>query len=182
MLTPRHPHRCPPGPGAQARRRARGLTLIELMITVVVLAIGLALAAPSFTQQLANYRLRTASEGIINGLNYARAEAVRRNSPVSFTLSANGSGWTVAQVTPATTLQSRADGDTSGITATSTTSSRSVTFNATGFVDGSATRMSQINLSSTASNSETRRIDIFGGGLIRVCDPAITATGDPRRC
>ncbi len=164
------------------RQAARGLTLIELMITIAVLAVGLALAAPAFTQQLANYRLRTASESIINGLNYARAEAVRRNSPVSFTLTNTGSGWTVAQVNPATTLQQRAAGDSPGITATSTTSSRAVIFTATGFVDGSGTRMSQIDLASSAANSETRRIDIFGGGLIRVCDPSVTATGDPRRC
>lgn len=159
-----------------------GLTLIELMVTVVVLAVGLSLAAPSFTQQIGNYRLRTASESIINGLNYARAEAVRRNSPVSFTLDASGSGWAVAQVSPATALQSRANGDSPGITATSTTASRAVTFTATGFVDNSGTRMSQINLSSSAANTDTRRIDIFGGGLIRVCDPAVTTAGDPRRC
>ncbi|RVU47819.1 GspH/FimT family pseudopilin [Rubrivivax rivuli] len=170
--------RCSPG----HRQAARGLTLIELMITIAVLAIGLALAAPTFTQQIANYRLRTASESIINGLNYARAEAVRRNSPVSFTLSDTGSGWTVAQVSPATTLQQRAAGDSPGVSATSTTASRAVTFTATGFVDGSGTRMSQINLASSAANTETRRIDIFGGGLIRACDPAVTAAGDPRRC
>lgn len=161
---------------------ARGLTLIELMITVAVLAIGLALAAPAFTQQLANYRLRAAAESIINGLNYARAEAVRRNAPVSFTLSDTGSGWTVAMLSPATTLQSRAAGETPDVTAASTTASRAVTFTATGFVDGSGTRMSQIDLATSTAGSETRRIDIFGGGLIRVCDPAVTAAGDPRRC
>lgn len=167
-----------------ARRPAamRGVTLIELMITVAVLAVGLSLAAPSFTQQIGNYRLRTASESIINGLNYARAEAVRRNSPVSFTLAAGGSGWTVAQVSPATALQSRASGESPGVTASSTSASNTVTFTATGFVDNSVVRLSQINLSSAAANTDTRRIDIFGGGLIRVCDPAVTTAGDPRRC
>jgi type IV fimbrial biogenesis protein FimT len=164
------------------RRPARGLTLIELMITVAVLAIGLSLAAPSFTQQIANYRLRSASESIINGLNYARAEAVRRNSPVSFTLDNTGAGWTVAQVNPATTLQSRANGESPGVTAASTTTSRAVTFTATGFVDNSGVRLSQINLSTSVANTDSRRIDIFGGGLIRVCDPTVTTAGDPRRC
>lgn len=159
-----------------------GLTLIELMVTVAVLAVGLSLAAPSFTQQIGNYRLRAASESIINGLNYARAEAVRRNSPVSFALNASGSGWAVAQVSPATALQSRADGDSPGITTTSSTTSRTVTFTATGFVDNSGVRMSRIDIASTAANTETRRIDIFGGGLIRVCDPGVTTAGDPRRC
>jgi type IV fimbrial biogenesis protein FimT len=161
---------------------ARGVTLIELMITVAVLAIGLSLAAPAFTQQIANYRLRTASESIINGLNYARAEAVRRNSAVSFSLGNTGSGWTVAQVSPASTLQSRADGESPGVTAASTTASRTVTFTPTGFVDNSVVRLSQINLSSAVANTDTRRIDIFGGGLIRVCDPAVTEATDPRRC
>lgn len=169
-----------------SRRRmaalAAGLTLIELLITIAVLAIGLSLAAPTFTQQISNYRLRTASESIINGLNYARAEAVRRNSPVSFTLQTGGSGWTVAQVSPASTLQSRSNGETPGVTAASTTASLAVTFTPTAFVDNSVVRLSQINLSSAAANTETRRIDIFGGGLVRVCDPGMTTAGDPRKC
>lgn len=169
--TPRAPHR----PG-------RGLTLIELMITVAVLAVGLSLAAPSLSQQIANYRLRSAAEAIINGLNYARAEAVRRNSPVSFTLDASGPGWAVAQVSPATTLQTRAGGDSPGITAASSTTSRVVTFTPTGFVDTSGTRLAQVNLSSSVAQTDARRIDIFGGGLIRQCDPNVSTVGDTRRC
>ena len=160
----------------------RGFTLIELMVSVAVLAVGLALAAPSLSTQIANYRLRAAAEGVLNGLNQARAEAVRRNSNVSFTLDASGAGWTVAQVSPATTLQSRSNGETPGVDTTSSTASRVVTFTPTGLVDTSGVRLSQIDLSTTVSGAETRRIDIFGGGLIRVCNVAITAVGDPRRC
>ncbi len=176
MLRPGTPDR------TAARREGRGFSLIELMVTVAVLAVGLALAAPSLSTQIANYRLRAAAEGVINGLNYARAEAVRRNSNVSFTLDAGGAGWTVAQVSPATTLQARANGEAPGVTAASTTSSLAVTFTSTGLVDASGTRLSQVNLSTSVSGAETRRIDIFGGGLIRVCTPSITAVGDPRRC
>jgi len=165
-----------------ARRAGRGFTLIELMVTVAVLAVGLALAAPSLSTQIANYRLRGAAEGVINGLNYARAEAVRRNSNVSFTLDAGGAGWTVAQVSPATTLQTRANAEAPGVTAASTTASLAVTFTPTGLVDTSGVRLGQVNLSTAVSGAETRRIDIFGGGLIRVCNPSITTAGDPRRC
>lgn len=167
---------------AAARRAGRGFSLIELMVTVAVLAVGLALAAPSLSTQIANYRLRSAAEGVLNGLNYARAEAVRRNSNVSFTLDAGGAGWTVAQVSTAATLQARANGESPGVTAASTTTSLSVTFTPTGLVDMSGTRLSQIDLSTAVSGAETRRIDIFGGGLIRVCTPTVTAVGDPRRC
>lgn len=167
---------------AAAHRAGRGFSLIELMVTVAVLAVGLALAAPSLSTQIANYRLRSAAEGVLNGLNYARAEAVRRNSNVSFTLDAGGAGWTVAQVSPATTLQTRANGESPGVTAASTTSSLSVTFTPTGLVNTSGTRLSQVNFSTSVTGAETRRIDIFGGGLIRVCNVAITTAGDPRRC
>lgn len=169
------------GPKATCRA-GRGFSLIELMVTVAVLAVGLALAAPTLSTQIANYRLRSAAEGVLNGLNYARAEAVRRNSNVSFTLDAGGAGWTVAQLNPATTLQTRASGEAPGVTAASTTASLSVTFTPTGLVDTSGTRLSQIDLSTAVAGAETRRIDIFGGGLIRVCNPSVTAVGDPRRC
>ena len=159
---------------------ARGFTLIELLIAVAVLAVGLSLAAPTFTQQLANYRVRGAAESIINGLNYARTEAIRRNSAVSFTLDAGGPGWTVDQ--GGTTLQSRASGETPGIAATSSTSSLAVIFTPTGFVDTSGTRLSRVTLASSVAHTDSRQIDIFGGGLIRVCDPTVTSTDDPRRC
>jgi type IV fimbrial biogenesis protein FimT len=158
------------------------VTLIELMITLAVLAIGLSLAAPALQQQIANYRIRSAAESIIHGLNTARAEAVRRNSTVSFTLDATGSGWTVAQVSPATTLQTRAGGESFGVSASSTTTSREVKFLSTGFADTSGVRMSQIDLSSSVLQTDARRIDIFGAGLIRMCFPNISTVGDPRRC
>lgn len=168
--------------GTAATRCGRGFSLIELMVTVAVLAVGLALAAPTLSTQIANYRLRSAAEGVLNGLNFARAEAVRRNSNVSFTLATGGAGWTVAQVSPATTLQTRANGESPGVTAASTTTSLTVTFTPTGLVDTSGVRLSQIDLSTSVSGAETRRIDIFGGGLIRVCSPSVTEVGDPRRC
>lgn len=160
----------------------RGVTLIELMVTITVLAIALAVAAPSLSQTLANYRVRSASEGMMNGLNLARAEAVRRNTPVSFTLSGAGSGWTVAQVAPATTLQARSDGEVPAVSATSSTASLTVTFRPTGLVDTTGVRLSQINVASAVAGTEARRIDIFGGGLIRMCDPTVTTVGDPARC
>lgn len=169
--------------GRPARPRAAGgFTLIELMVTVAVLAVGLALAAPTLSTQIANYRLRSAAEGVLGGLNYARAEAVRRNSNVSFTLDASGAGWTVAQVSPAATLQARSNGESPSVSTASSTTSRVVTFTPTGLVDTSGVRLSQIDLSTSVTGAETRRIDIFGGGLIRVCNVAITAAGDPRRC
>lgn len=159
-----------------------GFTLIELMIVVVVVAVGAALAGPSMRQEIANYGVRSAAESMVNGLNLARAEAVRRNSAVTFTLGSSGSGWTVAQASPATTIQSRSGGESAGIAATSSTTSLTVRFLSTGLVDTSAARLEQITVSSSVAGTQSRQIHIQGGGMIRMCDPAANAANDPRRC
>jgi type IV fimbrial biogenesis protein FimT len=164
-------------------RRSRGFTLIELMTVVTIIAILAALAAPSFREQIANFRIRSASEAIVNGLNLARAEAARRNTQVTFSLSGTGAGWSVAQVSPATTLQSRGDGSSVGTTASSSTTSLAVTFLPTGIVDTTASpRLERVTLGSALPGTSQRQIDILGGGLIRMCDPTVTAIGDPRVC
>lgn len=163
------------------RSRTAGFTLIELMVVVSIIAIGAALAAPSFTQMIANYRVRSGAESMMNGLNYARAEAVRRNTAVSFALVTGGSGWNVSQVSPSAVLQSRSNNDSLGLTVGSSNASTSVTFLPTGLVQ-TGTQLTQINVSSSATGTNTRRINIYGGGLIRMCDPGTSTADDPRRC
>jgi type IV fimbrial biogenesis protein FimT len=170
-------HRC------VAEHRVCGFSLIELMTVVAIVAVSAVLAAPTFAQQLANFRVRGAAEGIVNGLNLARAEAARRNSSVSLTLSASGGGWSVAQVSPAAAIQSRAGGETPGINIASTTVSQTVTFLPTGFVDTSAVRLEQVTVSSSTAGTNSRQINILGGGLVRVCDPTVASgSNDPRAC
>lgn len=159
-----------------------GFTLIELMIVVVVVAIGAALAGPSMRLEIANYGVRSAAESMVNGLNLARAEAVRRNSAVTFTVNSTGTGWTVAQASPATTIQTRSGNDGAGVSAVSSTTSLVVTFLATGLVNTSGTRLEKITVSSSVTGTQSREVHIQGGGMIRMCDPAATAANDPRRC
>lgn len=79
------------------RRHQHGVSLIELMIGIVILSILLAMGVPMFGQWIQNAQVRTAAESILNGLQLARNEAVRRNANVRFNLtSATGlSTWTV---------------------------------------------------------------------------------------
>jgi type IV fimbrial biogenesis protein FimT len=74
-----------------APRGSRGFTMIELMITVALVAIVLSLAYPSFVSVINSNRLAGASNDLIGDLQYARSEAIRRNSRVSVCASADGS-------------------------------------------------------------------------------------------
>lgn len=64
----------------------RGFSLVELIIGMLILSVLLALALPTFTDWLRNARVRTAAEAVLNGLQLARIEAVRRNAQVRFSL------------------------------------------------------------------------------------------------
>lgn len=84
----------------------RGMSLVELVIGLVILGILLALAAPSYSTWIQNTKIRTTAEAMLNGLQLARAEAVRRNTQIRFQLtdtitagcarSTSGANWIVS--------------------------------------------------------------------------------------
>lgn len=167
----------------------KGVTLIELMITIVIVSILLTIALPSFNAWIQNTQIRTATESIQNGLQLARAEAVRRNESVNFILGA-GTGWTVSTVAaPGTPIQSRVSGEGSAnVTVVVTPSgATTATFGALGRLTNTAAAPTQIDLDVPtsilpASQSKELRINITSGGQIRSCDPNVSASDDPRRC
>lgn len=69
-----------------------GFTLIEMVVTVAVLAILLGVAVPAFQDTLAKRRLVGAAEQLYADLNYARGEAIKRNTNVTVSFSA-GTDW-----------------------------------------------------------------------------------------
>jgi len=94
-------------------RKQAGVTLIELMVAISVLGILLALAIPNFSRMIRDAQNRTAAESVLNGLQLARAEALRRSTQVRFSLTDRDGKvvWTVgcanAAICPAS-IQSRA--------------------------------------------------------------------------
>ena len=61
-----------------------GFTVLELMVTVGVASILLAIAVPSFNQLIATNRLTAQANEVVAALNFARSEAIKRNTSVSF--------------------------------------------------------------------------------------------------
>lgn len=95
----------------------RGFSLVELIVGLAILALLVTLGVPQYATFLANARLRATAEGINNGLNLARAEAVKRNARVELVLtdeepiealvnvlpqSTSGANWVVREWVPAT--------------------------------------------------------------------------------
>lgn len=175
------------------RLRKSGFTLVELMVVVAVLAALLSIGGPSFMEWIQNSRIRTAAESLQNGLQVARAEAVRRNTNVEFILQANG-GWLVQLQQGAVFVQQSAgEGGTKVTVASTPGGSTTLTYNGMGRVntsngDGTAplTQLA-VDLPESvlpAAKSRDLQLSVGVGGEVRMCDPNV-ADGDlldPRRC
>lgn len=157
----------------------RAFTLVELLVTIAVMAVALSLAAPEAAGMIANHKVRNVAQDVLEGLNLARAEAVRRNSPVRFSLAAGG--WTVTQVSSSALLRSSAGSDWTAVAVTPGGTATTVTFLPTGLLQA-GTQLAQVTVASSSADAGSRRINIFGGGLIRMCDPDVADANDPRRC
>lgn len=72
------------GGQATAWSSQRGFTIVELMITVAVAAVLLMIAVPSFKSITLSNRLNTAANDLVNAINVARMEAVKRNANTQF--------------------------------------------------------------------------------------------------
>jgi type IV fimbrial biogenesis protein FimT len=180
-------------------RKSSGVTLIELLIATSIIVVLAALAIPSFTQMIQDSRIRAASDSILSGIQVARAEAVKRNTPVQFDLRTN-SAWSVCVVPlapgscpipdNATTIQSRSFSDGSSADVSVVTSNAGpFVFSGVGALTSplptAANGLVSIDLNSVASpvNSRRLRVVIGAGGVVKLCDPALNPTGtDTRRC
>jgi len=181
--------------------RTRGFTLIEVMMTIALFGLLIMLAVPAGRVFMANTQVRTAAEAFLNGMQQARAEAVRRNSHVQLVLGA-GTTWTVGCVTVVGDL----DGDgvddcpdpiarramEEGGTAHTTievlpAGANTITFNGLGRVVANpdfSEAITTINVESAkipAPETRRLRVNVAVGGSVKMCDRDMAAN-DPRAC
>jgi type IV fimbrial biogenesis protein FimT len=67
-------------------RFSRGMTLIEVMIAMAIVVVLVAMAVQGFSGWTRDMSVRGAAESILSGLQTARAEALKRNTPMRFQL------------------------------------------------------------------------------------------------
>ena len=189
--------------------RQRGFSIVELMIAITVLALILALGLPNLVDMVRSTQVRGLAESLQSGLQRARAEAIKRNRPVSLWLvtpavgtpgascalsSASGS-WVIAldnpagkcNVAPSDTTDPRivqmVGGTGNDITVAALTTggsaATSVTFNSYG--QPTAGSIGRINITHAESGPRQLRVEISASGGVRMCDRQVAA-GDSRAC
>jgi type IV fimbrial biogenesis protein FimT len=212
---------------------ARGISMIEVLVTVTILGLLLVAVMPSIGNWMRNTEIRNAAESIQNGLTKARAEAVKRNEVVYFslvshnsvrqlanscTLASDTASWVVSKDNPAGKcggavdegtspfiLAKQAQGEGSPNVTVSlkapngsepcgnsgTGNPNRIGFNGFGRVQaeppsGSGWGSGPLQCievdSSAGSGTRKLSIVISNGGTVRMCDPAVSDSTDPRKC
>jgi len=174
-------------------QRQAGISIIEVIVALGILALLLGVAMPSFKAYQQNVQIRSAAESILNGIQAARNESIRRNATYEFTVH-DGSAWHVCPANDpypscATPYMTRAhdEGSTNAVVTVTPAGAQTVAFNGLGRVvtnaDGSAS-VTQVQISNnlvTGAERRMLRILIQPGGALRLCDTQVAA-GDPRAC
>jgi len=187
-----------------APRRTYGFTMIEMAIALVIFGFLLMAALPAMQEWLANTRVRGASESLQNGIQTARAEAIRRNRPVTFwlvnnddlhtfqsscSLSSTGAAWMVAVNDPGGSCDEAPSLTTTPMIVTGRTAGDAgAKVTVTALQTDASTPASSITFNGFGSVTNTTaiaRIDIESAGAeagARALRIAISPSGTSRMC
>jgi type IV fimbrial biogenesis protein FimT len=189
-------------------KASRGYSLLELAIAMVIFGFALAIGYPNFSEWLTNLKIRAAAEKAQSSIQFARSEALRKNTPISFylvtsldnscALSSTGTYGVVARSSPAGACASAAsevsgpmiarkerlaEGQTTISGASGASGASSLTFNGFGRVVTGGTWIKVMDVNSPPSGTYRRlRIKVAEGGGSKLCDPAVSSSVDPRNC
>jgi type IV fimbrial biogenesis protein FimT len=187
---------------------ARGFTLIELMIALAIFAFLIMLAGPMYADFLGNTQIRNAAENTLTGVRLAQTHAVRNNRPAKVVIdpSAVTGGWSVYTFDEDTNDYAVAAVDNyhwkEGAAKTTVTlfpgGATEVAFDGLGRVCTQVpvsclpvvvtTPLTEVDVTNPNVSVGARRdlhilISTIGGtSATKLCDPAVVALDDPRRC
>ncbi len=79
----------------RAANRSRGFSLIEFMIALIILSILVGIAVPGFLDFLRRQKMSSSANSALAMLQYARSEAIKRQSDIEVNFVADSTGWTI---------------------------------------------------------------------------------------
>lgn len=189
-------------------KNSQGFNLIELAVSLAIFAILVSMAIPSYSEWIRNTRIRSTAESIQNGLQLAKAEAVRRNTNVRFQLTTTltddcaldtaGPSWVISlddatgkclpdpdrikndNPDPPRIVRVRSGAEGASANTTIAAGQTTMIFNGMGRLAPAAAVEIDVNDTSD-STARNLRIVISAGGQIRMCDPALPNT-DVQSC
>lgn len=185
------------------KKMNEGFTLIELMVAISVLGLLLLAVAPSVAASMQDTRARGIAENLLQGLNKARIEAVKRNRNVTFSLvdqvadgcalSSTSGAWVVSVDS---SLQGRCGQPASnesapriiqtfgpkdplrgvvikGQDSTAAPAIAGTTFNGYGQLQSATGALVRIDIAHTGPSARLFRIEVSPAGGVRLCDRAL---------
>jgi type IV fimbrial biogenesis protein FimT len=126
-----------------------GFTLVELAVTVSIIAVLSFIAAPAFSELIANQRVQAAAMDVFTGLVRTRSEALKQNVSVQITTLSGTTSWSGGwKVTDGTT-----DFETRGASSNvvMTGSAKTVTYNTNGRLSPGSTPTFAISAPGTSA-------------------------------
>lgn len=174
-------------------RPASGFTIVEVLVAITVLGILIALGVPTFGEWLQGQQLRGAADATLNGLQLARAEAIRRNTAVQIVFAPPQSGWSVLEGASVIQTRNADEGTSNAQVAVTPGGATTVTFTPLGAVtanaDGSGT-ITLLDITNPRGGAcqpggpmRCLRVVVSAGGTVRMCDPTPGVVApDPRAC
>jgi type IV fimbrial biogenesis protein FimT len=188
------------------RQDQRGVTLVELMIGIAILAILVSQALPSFGSWIQNQQIRNTAEAILNGLQVAKAQAIKANTNTEFVLvaaavdptsvanvgaaaSTAGTNWIVRNFQAGGAygasdyVQGRV-GQEGSRNATVASGQGSFVFTPLGRLLNPPAASINIDVDNinAYSGKRTMRVIVTPGGQIRMCDPNKVDPTNPQYC
>ena len=146
------------------------------MVGLAIVVLSLAIVAPGFADWIQNSRVRSYAESLQNALQFARAEAVRRNTTVSFQIASTLDNSCVLTVSGSFWVVSAGSADATGAcgTAVSDPTSNSISTSAGPFVLQAGPPETSL---SSSSRRETQPMIAFNGlGQLTTTSGAQAAT------
>lgn len=154
--------------GGMSRRglMTRGLTLIEIMVTLAISALLLTAAGVYLGDYASNTRLREAGHALLSDALFAQSEALKRNGPVTLTITSEGSTVTDTGGPEPKVLRTRA------LAGPQVAEPAVVAFGSNGMPSpfGTAAEIDLVQPGATCSEAlRCPRLRIDGGGAIHLC-------------